>query len=69
MKRHTFRRTTIPWDAVRSLDVAPVPRNRAWRTVRVELRPQGHLFLAGVAGSDRYIQQIIAEFEAYRATR
>jgi hypothetical protein len=29
VKRQTFRRTTIPWDAVASLEVAPVPRNGA----------------------------------------
>lgn len=67
MKRQTFRRTTIPWDAVESFKVAPVPRNRAWRTIEVELRPLGHAYLSTVAGSARYIQRIIAEFEEYRA--
>lgn len=64
--RQTYRRTTIPWDAVGSFKVAPVPRHQAWRTVRVELRPLGHAYLP-VAGSRRYILRVIAEFEAYRA--
>jgi hypothetical protein len=67
VKRQTFRRTTIPWDAVGSFGVAPVPRNQAWHTVQVELRPLGHAYLTPVAGSKRYIQRVIAEFDAYRA--
>lgn len=69
VKRQTFRRTTIPWAAVQSFKMAPVPRNRAWRTVQVELRPLGYAYLTTVAGSARYIQRVIAEFEEYRASR
>lgn len=67
VKRQTFRRTTIQWDAVESLTVAPVPRNQAWRTIRVEMQPPGHVYLIPVAGRERHVQEIIAEFEAYRA--
>jgi hypothetical protein len=68
VKRQAFRRMTIPWGAVARLEVAPVPRNAAWSTVRVKLRPRGYAYLAPVAGSKRYIRQVIAEFEEYRAT-
>jgi hypothetical protein len=67
VKRLTFRRTTISWDTIESFSVARVPRNQAWHTVQVELRPLGYAFLIPLAGSKRYIQRIIAEFEEYRA--
>lgn len=67
VKRLTFRRTTISWDAIESFSVARVPRNQAWHTVRVELRPLGYAYLVPLAGSKRYIQGLIAEFEEYRA--
>jgi hypothetical protein len=66
VKRQTFRRTSIPWKEVESLTVAPVPRNPAWRTIKVELRPMGYAYLTPLAGRERYIQRIIAEFEGYR---
>jgi hypothetical protein len=62
VKQQTFRRTSIPWDAVGSFAVAPVPRNQAWRTVKVELRPMGYSYLTPLAGRERYIQRIITEF-------
>lgn len=68
IQRQYFRRTTIPWGTVESFSVALVPRRRAWRTVRVELRPMGYSYLTTVAGSEQYIERIIAEFEEYRAT-
>lgn len=67
VKRQTFKRTTIPWATVGSFKVAPVPRNQLWRTIQVELRPLGYSYLTTVAGSERYIQRLIAEFEEYRA--
>jgi len=67
VKRQSFRRTTVAWDAVGSFKVAPVPRNQLWRTIQVELRPLGHSYLTTVAGSERYIQRLIAEFGEYRA--
>jgi hypothetical protein len=67
VKRQTFRRTTISWDAIESFSATKVPRNQAWHTVLVELRPLGYAYLTPLAGSKRYIQRIIAEFEEYRA--
>ena len=67
VKRQTYRRTTISWDAIESFSVARVPRNQAWHTVQVELRPLGYAYLIPLAGSKRHIQRIIAEFEEYRA--
>ena len=53
--------------AVESFTVARIPRNQAWRTVLVELRPQGSAYLTSVAGSERYVRRAIAEFEEYRS--
>lgn len=68
VQRHTFRRTIIPWGSVESFKASPAPRNPAWRTVEVELRPLGHSYLTTVAGRESYIQRVISEFEEYRAT-
>jgi hypothetical protein len=65
--RSNFRRRTIPWDAVKSFEVAPFPENTLWSTVRVQLRPSGHAYTRGVWGTKRYARQLVAEFSAYRA--
>ena len=44
-----------------------MPGRPYWQTVKVELRPQGHSYLVTLLGGKRYIKQIIAEFEEYRA--
>ena len=66
VKRQRYRRTSIPWDAVGSFSVAPLPGNPAWRTIKVELRPTGYSYLTPLAGRARYIQRVIAELEEYR---
>ena len=68
VKRQGYRRTVIPWDTIESFAVARVPRNQAWRTVLVSLRPEGSVYLSCLAGRERYIQRIIAEFDRYRST-
>ena len=68
VKRQGYRRTVIPWDTIESFAVARVPGNAAWQTVLVSLRPQGSVYLSCLAGRERYIQRIIAEFERYRST-
>jgi hypothetical protein len=65
--RYNFRRRTIPWDAVKSFEVAPFPGNTLWSTVRVQLRPSGHAYTNGVWGTKRYARRLVAEFTAYRA--
>jgi hypothetical protein len=68
VKRQGYRRTVIPWDTIESFSVGRVPRNQTWKTVLVGLRPQGSVYLSCLAGRERYIQRIIAEFEKYRST-
>jgi hypothetical protein len=58
----------ISWtnSVIESFTVAPVPRNQVWRTIKVELRPMGYSYLTPLAGRERSIRRIIAEFEEYR---
>jgi hypothetical protein len=65
--RYNFHRRTIPWDVIAAFTVATSPSNRLWSTVGVELRPFGRDYVRCLMGSRRFIEQVVAEFDAYRA--
>jgi len=64
--RYNFRRRAIPWTSVESFRVGSAPGSGSWPCVVVDVRPTGSARLP-VAGTQRYVRRMIAEFEAYRA--
>lgn len=64
--RYNFRRRAIPWTLVESFRVEPAPGWGSWSCIVVDVRQRGGVRVP-VVGSKRYVQQVIAEFEAYRA--
>jgi len=61
-----FRAKLIEWESVESFRVAPLRGLLPWSVLVVEIRPLGAVSIRNIAGTRRYVQRIVAEFESYR---
>jgi Bacterial PH domain len=65
--RYNFRRKTIAWESVASLDTRPMPGLVPWFNVVVELQPSGRARIASIVGTRRQVRRVISEWEVFRA--
>jgi hypothetical protein len=65
--RHNLRRKKIPWASVESFRVSRAPGMGNWSCLTADLKWQGSVQIKAIAGTRRYVELTLSEFEAFRA--